>query len=162
MIDSPNANIQFTAEQSLQILEWQRRLTVIQDELKLAENNLAGLKQNTEEAIKHNDYLEEEGKNLEAKVKELAASKEELEEAVTKSTAMLAEHLNTTTERNIHITKREEIVRNSEEAAHKRHAELDAREEAHSKKETKFAEDALEVEQARKILVSALGSITWK
>lgn len=159
MINNSGANIKLTAEQSLQLLEWQNRLGVIQDEIKIAQNKLDGLNANITTGVKHNDFLEEEVKQLETNVASLKELKAKLDEDVALSTATLTAHSHETTARHASLAEREEKAHQKEMLADTRHEHLDAREDEHNIKVSTLAEQKLAVEQAREILAKALESI---
>ena len=162
MLSTPNANIKLTAEQNLQILEWQQRLSVIQDEIKIAQKNKASVEEEIETKVKHNNYLGELGTNLKNEVEKLTAQKEKLQDEVAQSTTTLSEHLGTIQERNNILAKREAVINDKEAHLNNRHEVLSEREGAHEKARAKLSEHELEVEHAREVISEALKSIKWQ
>ena len=155
MLTSTNANVKLTAEQSLQILEWQQRLTVIQDEIRIAEKNKKSLEDEIDTKTKHNNYLAELETNLEREVAKLNEQKATLQNEVAASVATLAEHLTTTQERHTVLSRREQEVTDREAHAKRTHEQLKAREDAHADKTTKLQEHQLLVEKAHKAFLEA-------
>ena len=162
MLTTPIDNVKFTDEQTLQLQEWQQRLNVLLDEIRVAEKKLADLLQNIDNNAKHNNYLEEQTIHLQKQNDVLLFKQEELNTEISKSNELLNECNKEMREQHNKLSTREEGVRSSESHAHTRHKELDEREVRHSTKEKELAELSLAVEQAQHAFLQASKLITWK
>jgi len=161
MITNSESNVKFTDEQDYQLKEWQRRLYVIQEEIKKAETTMEGLRGNLEASIKHDAYLNELLFNLERQVKELTDRKSLLENEVETNVHKLAElrqaseeRLNVLHEKEVEHIQRENKVKES-------HDELLKHKEIHNSNVKRLSEQQLLVEKAQKAFLEATKYVTW-
>lgn len=161
MINSDGANVRLTAEQSLQLLEWQNRLAVIQDELKKAETILEGTNATIAANTKHIDFLEEEGVRLESKVVSLTQQVSTLEAQVAESVATLELQSNSSRQVHQRLDEREQLVSSKEQEIQGRHVALKANENAHETKSKELHAHKLQVEEAREAFLKVARSLPW-
>lgn len=162
MLHSSSKEIEFTAEQKLQVMEWHNRLLNIQEEIEKANKELQVIETSIEVKTKHNNYLEEMGSNLEKTIETLKSERDSLSTEVNGSTKKLSEHAQETSKREqiLHLREVASLRDEAEIASNKKQLEENIKE--YSTKMTKLLEHQLLVEKAREAFLKAAESITWK
>lgn len=162
MITTGGNTIKLTAEQNLQLIEWQQRLSVIQTEIEIAEKHLASVKDEIETRTKHLNYLEEQKKISETNLLDLSTTNAQLKDEVQASLSKLGEHTVETQERNRSLHEKEQYLAAKESDINQRHTELSDKVKSHSEKEQTLQEREILVEKALQAFSEATKSVTWK
>lgn len=162
MIENSNANVQFTPEQALQLHEWQKRLGVLQDEIKNKETALASLKESIVMAEKHNAYLQEQNKEVESQVQTHLSKKESLAAESDMHMKASAKHAEESNQREAEVAKKETEIAQRENELFANEQRLEAQRKAISENEKALLQEKALVDTAKKAFESALASVVWK
>jgi chromosome segregation ATPase len=162
MIETTNANVQFTPEQALQLVEWQKRLSTVQDEIKKHEDVLATLKGSIVIAEKHSAYLEDRNKDIESQVAAHLTKKESL--AVESDTHMKlsAQHAEESNRREAEVSKKEHAIIQRENELSANEQRLEMQRKTLSENVTALSQEKALVEKAKESFKQALESVVWK
>ena len=162
MLNSSSKEIQFTAEQKLQTMEWHNRLVNIQEEIEKAKKQLNEVESAIEVKTKHNNYLEEMGSNIEKTIESFKTERDRLTQEVNSSTEKLSNHSQETSKRENALHLREVAVLKDEAGIDVSKKQLEERIKEHSIKVDKLSEHQLLVEKAREAFLKAAESVVWK
>lgn len=161
MLTTPENNVKFTDEQTRQVTAWSQKLSVIQAEIKKAEEQSNVLSTEIKALESHRDYLTSENANLETKVHQLQEVKLDIEAEVVKSSEKLLTHAVETKKRIEHLSKAETGHAETEKTLTLSHERLEKRSEELNAKAARLSEQQLLVEKARDVFLKATESVVW-
>lgn len=162
MLTNTGKNIKLTVEQTLQLEEWQRRLSVLQGEIKEGKKELATVTAEVDKKAAEKIVLEQSTELLSLEEKQLSNLKKERQVEVDASKEELNKHVE---ERNAGIAvldSKSSLHTKKEKELGELSLSLSNREKLLAEGEKKLSEQQLLVEEARKAFLKAAESIKWK